>query len=349
MGTKPSLSANETTVLELADACPELKVIIAGHEHKLIEGMEENGVLIVENPAGAKSIAEVTLKLECDGSGCRVTDRQSAAIPMKEVEPDQEIVNAVAEYDQKEKEYADSFIGFGFHLKGDVNYGPILSDTGRSTEEIIQNQLKVSTGTAMDTAEVDLIMRSFMYYSKADVCAYQTTGGNVPSLITEITRSELFRAMKYNNNLMLLEMSGDQLKKYMEWSAAWLLQMNSDTDPIDRDMSLKGHFYDAFQGVQYRINLAKPAGERICGLTFNGQPVQPDDHFKVAVTDFRANNVLLAEDGLFSGEAKPQVLIENVREDLGGTQGMLFDFIENVHGTDIELFCDGNWEIVYRP
>lgn len=58
---------------------------------------------------------------------------------------------------------------------------------------------------------------------------------------------------------------------------------------------------------------------------------------------------LLAEDGLFSGEAKPQVLIENVREDLGGTQGMLFDFIENVHRTDIELFCDGNWEIVYRP
>lgn len=262
MGTKPSLSADETTVLELADACPELEVIIAGHEHKLVEGMEQNGVLIVENPAGAKSMAEITLQLECDGNGCRVTDRQSAAIPMKEAEPDQEIVNSVADYDQKEKEYADSFIGFGFRLKGDVNYGPILSDTGRSPEEIIQNQLKISTGTAMDTAEVDLIMRSFMYYSKADVCAYQTPGGNVPFLITEITRSELFRAIKYNNNLMLPEMSGDQLKKYMEWSAAWLLQMNSDTDPIDRDMSLKGHFYDAFQGVQYRINLAKPAGER---------------------------------------------------------------------------------------
>ena len=182
---------------------------------------------------------------------------------MADVAPDQEIVDAVASYDARAKEYADSKVGFGFNLLSDEIFGPILSNSGRSREEIFRDQVKVSNGTAADSAEVDLITRTMLFYSGADICSFQTPGMNISPLIADITHSELFRVMKYNNNLMVLWMNGAQLKKYMEWSAAWFVQMTSETDAIARDTSLKGCFYDVFQGVSYRINLAKPAGERI--------------------------------------------------------------------------------------
>lgn len=70
------------------DACPEIDVIVAAHEHKQIPGTEENGVLIVENENGGQSLARVNLVLEKDGDGeYQIEERISESIEISDYEP----------------------------------------------------------------------------------------------------------------------------------------------------------------------------------------------------------------------------------------------------------------------
>ncbi len=49
MGLDNEYDEPHTGVRDLAQACPEFDLIVAAHQHKLVEGEEVNGVLIVEN------------------------------------------------------------------------------------------------------------------------------------------------------------------------------------------------------------------------------------------------------------------------------------------------------------
>ena len=349
MGRNHSISERDTSVYEVADACPELDVIIAAHEHKLVEQEERNGVLIVENPDRAKAMSEVTLTLEKSSDGWKLKDRTAASLSMSDYEPDPDILAQMADYDRRAKEDAETTIGYGFQLKEDVEFGPILSASGRSRETVFGEQLKAPKGYAADNAVVDIITRTMRFYSGADIAAITPSYQELPLLVKDITRCMVFRAVRYNNTIMVLQMTGAQLKKYMEFSAGWFQTMENDSDMIAKDETKKGRFYTVFQGLNYHINLAKPDGERITDLYFDGKPVQPDDVFTVAVTDFTASNDLLSESGLFKGEEKPTVVNSHVRPDLGGIQELVNDFIENTHHRKIELWCDENWEIVFEP
>ncbi len=97
----------------------------------------------------------------------------------------------------------------------------------------------------------------------------------------------------YENTLDARVLTGAQLKDYLEWSARYYVQTPSgapvDLTKITNADGTPDYNYDVIGGLQYDVDIAKPAGSRITGLSFQGKPVDPAASFVLAVNNYRAN------------------------------------------------------------
>ena len=70
----------------------------------------------------------------------------------------------------------------------------------------------------------------------------------------------------YQNTLYKLQMTGEQLRRFMEWSAAFFKTWKPDEVTIAFDPSVRYYLYDAFEGVSYELDVSKEPGHRIKNL-----------------------------------------------------------------------------------
>ena len=75
MGEENEYDVPNSGANDLANACPELDLIIAAHEHKLVEETYVNNVLIVENKSSGATMSKVNIVVEKDKSGCKIVEK----------------------------------------------------------------------------------------------------------------------------------------------------------------------------------------------------------------------------------------------------------------------------------
>ena len=145
-----------------------------------------------------------------------------------------------------------------------------------------------------------------------------------------------------------LNETGEQLRRFMEWSAAFFKTWKPDEVTIAFDPSVRYYLYDAFEGVSYELDISKEPGHRIKNLKWpNGKAVKDTDTFVVAVNNYRATTQLLtAADIFLPGEELPKLLEIDVRGDVGGIRELLGEYIRTVKGGTIEPHVNNNWKIV---
>ncbi|WP_307845565.1 5'-nucleotidase C-terminal domain-containing protein [Planomonospora sp. ID67723] len=95
----------------------------------------------------------------------------------------------------------------------------------------------------------------------------------------------------YDNTLMAVKLTGAQLKEYLEYSAKYFNQLAPgapvDIATLTNAGGTPDYNYDQLAGVTYDIDVAKPVGQRITGLSYRGQPVAADQQFAVAINNYR--------------------------------------------------------------
>ncbi|MEU7833890.1 5'-nucleotidase C-terminal domain-containing protein [Nonomuraea sp. NPDC049129] len=95
----------------------------------------------------------------------------------------------------------------------------------------------------------------------------------------------------YDNTLLAVKLTGAQIKDYLEYSAKYFNQL-APGDPVDvakltNAGNTPDYNYDQLSGVSYDIDIAKPVGQRIANLTYEGAPVPADKEFVVAINNYR--------------------------------------------------------------
>ena len=333
MGMNNEYEVKNSGAEDLANACPELDLIVASHEHRLIEGEEVNGVLVVMNKNSAATMAKVDLTLEKQEDGSwEVTERTSESLDMSAYEPDKELMEKLAPYDARAKEDAAVVIG---KLEGG-NLAP-------------ENEIaEIPTAQIQDTALIDLINEVQMYYTGADVSAAALFNMKANLKEGEIRKCDTALVYKYANTLYKLEMTGAQLKKYMEWTASYYNTWKPGDLTISFNPEIRAYQYDMFAGVNYDINVANEPGSRIENLTWpDGTPVKDEDVFTIAVNNYRASSQLLSPGEVFDeGDELPKLLEIDVRGDVGGVRELIGLYINEVKGGVITPVVDNNWKIV---
>jgi len=106
----------------------------------------------------------------------------------------------------------------------------------------------------------------------------------------------------YPNTVRAVRVTGQQVKDWLERSAGMFNQITAGkADQVLLNPSFPSYNFDVIDGVQYQIDLSQPAkyadksGElvnpdanRIVNLTYQGQPVKPQDTFIIATNNYRA-------------------------------------------------------------
>ena len=163
----------------------------------------------------------------------------------------------------------------------------------------------------------------------------------------DIKKCDTSLIYKYTNTLYKLEMTGAQLKLFMEWSMNYYNQYQPGDLTISFNPDVRAYNYDMFAGVNYEVDVSKPAGSRVVNLTWpDGTPVTDGEVFTIAVNNYRANSHLLVPGEIYEADNLPKLLEIDVRGDIGGVRELIRDYIVNVKGGVITPEVDNNWKIV---
>jgi len=361
------LGNDNTGVTDLANACPELDLIIAAHGHNAIDNMTINGVPIVENKNEANTLAQAVFNLEKTNDGWKILSVDTALLDMSGYEADSDLKAVLEPYHQKALDDLETIIG---HFDGKYLAAP---------NEI----LDIPTAQIEDTALLDYINEVMLYYSGAKVSAtpllqidanlvqetektlLQASDSEINNLAGNliqgfklemnnlnlyngnITNKDIAHIYKYANSLYKLEMTGAQLKTWMEWSAAYFNSFNDGDLTISFNPNMPLYNYDCFAGVNYEINISKEPGSRIENLCWpDGTPVKDDDVFEVAATNYRASSMLTQYGTIFKeGDSLPVITEVEVAGNIGSIRELIKDYIKNVQGGELKASCDNNWKI----
>ena len=152
----------------------------------------------------------------------------------------------------------------------------------------------------------------------ADVAAaalFRSTS-NLPK--GELNFANVFDIYQYANTLVGVEVTGKELKAYMEWSAAYYNTYKPGDLTISFNPTIRGYAYDMFEGVDYEIDISKPVGSRITNVMYKGEPLEDDTVLKLAINDYRYSGIGPDGEKILSGtpymESAPKALRTYIKE-----------------------------------
>lgn len=319
-------------VADLANACPELDLIIAAHGHQAIEDEVINGVPIVENKNGGATMAQILIDVERDEDGSwAVTDVNRK-------------LHDISKY-AVDKDLAEKLVVP--HVRAVMNAETVIAklEGGSLAPE---NEIKeIPTAQIQDTALVDLINEVQMHYTGADISAAALFVNDANMHPGDIKKCDMALVYKYANTLYKMKINGAQLKQYMEWSASYYNTYQPGDLTVSFNPKMRGYLYDMFAGVNYEINIANEPGSRIENLTKkDGTPVKDTDEFIMAVNNYRASSQLASYGAVFQeGQELPKILEIDVCGDIGGVRELIGDYILKEKGGVLTPETDNNWKI----
>ena len=304
-------------VKEVIEKCPEIAAILVGHTHGTVN--EKVGNTVVGGARdGGRQVVRFDLKLKKDKNTWKVADSKSNIIEVKDYEASEEVIKHAKKYHENTLAFITEVIG-----------------TAKEDFQPVNELDDIPEGYIRDTAVIDLINDVQLKYTGADISAAALFKSTSNLKKGDITYASIFDIYKYPNTLLGVEITGKELKNYMEWSAAYYNTYKDGDLTISFNENIRGYKYDMFQGVDYKIDISKPAGQRIVDLKFKGKAVKDDDKFKLALNNYRYDG--LKNEGIISGEPY-------FNSDPKSLRSYIADYIRE-KGT-IEPKVDNNWEII---
>ncbi|WP_010074687.1 multifunctional 2',3'-cyclic-nucleotide 2'-phosphodiesterase/3'-nucleotidase/5'-nucleotidase [Clostridium cellulovorans] len=340
-------------VVDLLNSCKGVDAVIAAHEHKLVGSKDNqvsyNGVKVVENLPTGQTLAQLNIKVTKQADGTfkvndRVKDVQTDVISVKNGVSDATLEASLKSY--HDEAIADAETPIGTLKGGDL---------------VPADEIKgIPTSQTQETAMIKLINDVQKYYAGTDIsaaAAFSSTANIKEGTIRKCDTSLIY---KYANTLYKLEMTGKQLKQYMEWSAQFYNTYKDGDLTLSFNEKIRGYNYDMFSGVNYDVDVTKPLGERIVNLKkADGTAINDGDKFTIAVNNYRATSQLSSFGsidpitGLKStpytdpvNDTLPTILAKDVKIEIGGVRELIGDYVKNVKGGTITPELENNWKVI---
>ncbi|OCG05172.1 bifunctional metallophosphatase/5'-nucleotidase [Gilliamella apis] len=324
-----------TGVADVANQLPELDVIIAGHNHQNISEKVINNVVITEPHRYGTVVSVVDLKFDIDGNKKTLKAKKSQTLPVKTYPADPEIEKIYSPYHQQLREISNQVIG--------------ETDQDLVPQEIIHG---IPAVYLQESGLTNLLNSVQIYYSGADVTAVLVDNKKAILNKGPIARKDIANNYQYTaGETSIFEVTGKDLKDYMEWSAAYFAQVQP-TDKNYQYDSVRGASkymtYDMFGGVKYIIDLSEPVGHRIKNLTLlNGKVITDDMKLKLGMNAYRYEMLVKKGGPLEGRRVEP---IWNSRTALGDEEGtirnMTIKYITDVKKGKISDESNNNWQVI---
>jgi 2',3'-cyclic-nucleotide 2'-phosphodiesterase/3'-nucleotidase/5'-nucleotidase len=321
-----TLAPRENDVLAVVRAHPEVDVVFFGHTHRDTPGERADGALLLQAEKWGRrlAVAHLTLARESRG-GWRVTASEGRTISTAGVAPSDRLAAVVEPAMQRALAW-------------------VRRPIGRSAAEWTSTRARF-----VDLPITDLVQRVQLDATGAELSstAVYDTAAAIPG--GTVTIGHVSALYPYENSLEAIRITGRQLRDYLEQSARYFRRTCADgrvrvegglpeciEAPLP-DPDVPGYNYDVVAGVDYVLDVSRPAGERVIELERDRRPVRDGDVFTLAVNGYRGGG-----GGGFTALAGAPVVAAG-REDV---RGLIVDWIRRrgtIRPADVH---DPNWRIV---
>ena len=336
MGIDNENNIPDTGMRDVINAVDGIDVVIAGHMHKDVPSETIKNTLITEPHRYGTVVSEVDLTFDInDKKEVKLVKKESKTVPVKALEADKKIVEIYKPYHEKLRELNNVVIG-------------------QTANEMVPQETKhgVSVAFSKDTGLSSFINDVEQHYSGADVVTFSFDHQKARMDKGDIKKKDIIFNYRYaGGDVTVYEMTGKQLKEYMEWSANYFDTIQpGDTEYRYNAERKKSKYvtYDIFGGVNYKIDLRNPKGSKIVDLTLaDGKPVTDDMKLKVGMNSYRFAQ-LNGKGGIWEGQKIPVLWESKVAmgREKGTIQNMMIDYITNVKKGKIDGQSHNRWEII---
>lgn len=328
----PQGEHNYSGIEDVAAKFPQFDVIFGGHAHSKYT-KEINGVQLIEPGAYGWAVAKAEVNVIKTEKGYDVK-----AITTKNIET----LTEVEDKDLMEK-YA--FVHKKSIEDANIVVGKVTADYVTKVDYITGKNTVTTMPTIQleDSALIDLINDVQTYFTKADVSSAAAFKNDMNLLAGDFKKKNAADIYKYTNTLMGINITGKNLKAYMEWSASYYNTYKSGDVTISFDQNVRGYNYDMFSGVKYDIDISQDAGARIKNLTLKGEPIVDSKIYKLAVNNYRFGTLVslklaTAADVYYDSYIELQ--------DNGRIRDMISVYLKAVKGSKATPSVDNNWKII---
>lgn len=297
----------------IAEQVPGVDVLVLGHTHRLLleehRGPDGRMVAVVQGGRWADHLALAELAVVADEGGVRVAS-----------------------------------ISLRAHRSEHAAVHPLISEVAGGGHEAVREHmarpLATTSGpwpTAMarlgPSAAIGLIHAVQFHHTDAQLSAAAAFNTDVTLGPEAITLGQLSRLYPYENALYVVEISGADLREFLEYSARYYLE--GPGAQVNRQWP--GFNYDMVAGVEYELDLMRPVGDRLTYLQFEGRDVRDDDVFTMAVNSYRAEG-----GGGFPGMGADHVTRRMDRS----VRDLMVDYLNEKGHVDPAEYMSDNWRLV---
>jgi len=326
----------------VAEMVPGFDVVFAGHDHKVwnffVKNSEGKNVLIVDPANAARHAAVAEITMSYDKADHKWTKEiKGEIIDSKNYKPDEGYMKKFAPAIEEVKKYVSKPIG-------------TFTKTISTRESLFG-----------DSPFVDLIQKIQLELTHADVSFAAPLSFNAEIKKGTVYVRDMFNLYKYENLLYTMELTGQEIKDYLEYSyGKWFNQMKNEDDHLlkfstDKDgkviltngrAMVSGRYYNfsSAAGIIYTVDVSKPAGERITITSMSdGKPFDLKKKYTVAVNSYRGNGGggLLTEGAKIPHNELASRVIHSTQKDL---RYFLMKWIETKKVVKPETL--NNWKVI---
>lgn len=271
----------EDASAEIAERIPGFDIIMMGHDHRRFCGKIANAqgdsVLLINPANNGRTVGDVEIVLTLDGDKVIRKSIQGKLADMDKLDPSPDFMKQFAPQYQA----VEAFVS---------------EKVGTFTETI-------STRPAYfgPSAFIDFIHSLQLDLTGADISFAAPLSFDAVIKEGDIHISDMFNLYKYENMLYTMELTGKEIKGFLEESyAIWTNQMKSADDHVLLLTERKdGNGYtftnpsfnfDSAAGIIYTVDVTKPAGQKITIQSLaNGEPFDLNRTYRVALNSYRGN------------------------------------------------------------
>ncbi|MBN2222923.1 MAG: 5'-nucleotidase C-terminal domain-containing protein, partial [Vallitaleaceae bacterium] len=317
----------------IAEACPEFDVMFLGHAHSKISGEVINGVTLIEPGAYGWAVSKAQLTIEKKDGVISVKSVEASNLETLNVEADAEMLARYKYVHDRSLVDANTIVG-----KVSERYiDEVDFITGEDTVTTM------ATAQVKDTALMDLINEVQQFYTGADVSSAAAFKSNMNLLAGDFKKKDVANIYLYSNTLMGVNITGANLKKYMEWSANFYNTYELGDITVSFNPDIRGYNYDMFSGVTYDIDISQAEGKRIKNLMLDGKEIVDDTSYKLAVNNYRFGTLLGLE--LVTND---DVYFDSysLMQDAGRIRDLIIKYITEEKDGVATPSTDNNWKII---
>jgi 2',3'-cyclic-nucleotide 2'-phosphodiesterase/3'-nucleotidase len=314
---KHTYNLSENGSAAVAYNVPGFDVIFTGHDHKAANEKFVNSagdtVLILNGGSRSEKLAEADITFTTGKvKGKRHIKIAGKLLNVSDFKPDPEFIERFNPQFKTVDEYVNRQIG-------------------NSTVTISSRDSYFGS-----SAFVDMIHSIQLAITGADISFAAPLSFDVQIRKGPINVGDMFKLYRFENMLYTMSLSGDEIKKYLEYSySGWLNTMNGpgalllklrvgkNGKPILSNNKAwfknQSYNFDSAAGINYTVDVSRPEGDRITITGFtDGRPFDKNKMYKVAVNSYRGNGGggHFSEGAGISGEELRKRLISSTDRDL---------------------------------